>query len=165
MQSLKNSLQTYQKLLKETEIQSAYRELISYITKLQGKFKTKHPDYEVSTNLYQGYLDLSFFTITTELLKPLQLKIAVVFLHREMRFEAWLSGRNRAVMSFYRKKLEGYNLGEYYLANDEKGMDSIIEGILVNNPDFDNLNELTAEIEFKVSKFINDIQDILIKNK
>lgn len=161
MKSLKNSLQMYQKLLRETDMQVAYRELITYITKLQGNFKTKYPEYEISKGLYRGYLDLSFFTFTTEELKSKQLKIEVVFLHKEMRFEAWLSGRNRTIMSTYNKKLKGYNLGEYLLANDEKGMDSIIEGILVREPNFDNLNELTAEIENNIVKFVNDIKEIL----
>ena len=161
MKSLINSLQIYQKLLQETEMQVAYRELIKFISKLQFNFKTKHPEYEVSKGLYQGYLDLSFFTFTTEQLRHKQLKIAVVFLHEELRFEAWLSGRNRTIMSTYHKNLKGYDLGEYLLTNDENGMTSIIKGILVNNPNFDNLNELATEIEYNTVRFVNDIQDIL----
>lgn len=81
MKSLNNSLQMYKKVLQET-----YRALIAFITKFQRGFKNKHPEYEVLKVLYQGYLDLSFFTFTTEQLKPKQLKIAVVFLYKKMRF-------------------------------------------------------------------------------
>lgn len=161
MKSLNSSLQKYQKLLQETELQVAYRELISFLTKLQVNFKIKYPEYEVSKGLYQGYLDLSFFTFTTNQLKAKQLKIAIVFLHDKMRFEAWLSGRNRVVMSTYHKKLSDYNLGEYILANDEKGMDSIIEGMIVTDPNFDNLEVLSTEIESNIIKFTNDIEYIL----
>ncbi len=161
MKSLSSSLQMYSKVLQETDMQEAYRALIAFITKLQGDFKNKHTEYEVSKGLYHGYLDLSFFTFTTEQLKSKQLKIAVVFLHKEMRFEAWLSGRNRNIMSTYHKKLIAFDLGEYILANDEKGMDSIIEGILVKNPNFDDLDGLASEIDCNTIKFTNDIQDIL----
>lgn len=78
-----------------------------------------------------------------------------------MRFEAWLSGRNRSIMSTYHKRLKGCNIGEYLLADDEKGMDSIIEGTLVENPNFDNLTSLKAEIQDNTVKFINNINAIL----
>lgn len=47
------------------------------------------------------------------------------------------------------------------LTKDEKGMDSIIEEILVNNPNFDDLDKLASEIHCNTIKFTNDIQDIL----
>lgn len=161
MKCLNKNMQMYQNLLKETELQVTYRKLIGFINKLQAYFKDKYPEYEVSKGLYQGYLDLSFFTFTTDQLKSKQLKIAVVFLHKEMRFEAWLSGRNRSIMSTYHNNLKGYDLGEYLLSNDEKGMASIIEGILISNPNFDDLKGLTVEIEHNTFRFVNDIQDIL----
>lgn len=121
---IKNSLKRYKKLLKEIKLQVAYRELIAFITKFQMYFKSNDPEYDIVKCSYQGYLDLLFFTFTTEELKSKQLKIAVVFLHKAIRFEAWLSGINRNIMTIYNKKLKVYNLGEYLLANDEKGMDS-----------------------------------------
>ncbi|MGL5352555.1 MAG: DUF7000 family protein [Clostridium sp.] len=161
MRTLKNNLEKYKELLEETDMQTAYKELITFIKKLQRDFKIKYPEYEVAKGMYQGYLDLSFFAFTTKELKAKQLKIEVVYLHKEMRFEAWLSGRNRTIMSAYNQKLNGYNLGDYLLANDEKGMDSIIEGTLVDNPDFDNLKALKTEIYDSTVNFVNDINAIL----
>lgn len=161
MRNLKTNLEKYAKFLEETDIQVSYKELITFIKKLQRDFIFNFPQYEVAKGMYQGYLDLSFFAFTTKELKARQLKIEIVYLHKEMKFEAWLSGRNRNVMSTYNKKLNGFNLGEYLLAKDEKGMDSIIECTLIATPDFNNLEALEAEIELSTVKFVNDMNAIL----
>ena len=42
-----------------------------------------------------------------------------------------------------------------------KGVDSIIEGILVENPDFSDLDALTKHIERGTLKFIEDVENFL----
>lgn len=61
MQSLNESLLEYGKLLRETNMQAAYKGLIQYMKVLRKHFKEQHPEYDVSVNLYQGYMDLTFF--------------------------------------------------------------------------------------------------------
>jgi len=41
------------------------------------------------------------------------------------------------------------------------GVDSIIESILVEQPDFNNLKELKRQIEKKTIQFINDLISLL----
>ncbi|MBU5484385.1 hypothetical protein KQI86_08600 [Clostridium sp. MSJ-11] len=161
MESLSKSLSEYVKLLQETNLQKAYKGLIEYISELRKHFKENFSEYEVSGSLYQGYLDLTFFTLTTKEMKLKELKFAIVFIHDKMQFEVWLSGKNRAVMSSYHKKFSNYQLDNYTLAEDEKGMDSIIEAVLVDKPNFDNLIELTNEIEIGVINFIKDIENLI----
>ena len=51
--------------------------------------------------------------------------------------------------------------GEY---SNYKGVDSILEHTLVENPDFSDTDKLTAEIEKGVLEFIADIEEFLSKN-
>lgn len=164
MESLGKSLYEYGKLLKETSLQKAYKGLMQYIIVLRKHFKEKYPEYEVSGNLYQGYMDLTFFTLTSKEVKQKYLKYAVVFKHDKMQFEVWLSGRNRTIMSAYHKKFSNYQLKNYFLTADEKGMASIVEAVLVGEPDFDNPIELTKQIEMGVINFMKEIENILLSN-
>lgn len=92
------------------------------------------------------------------------MKYAVVFQHDKTRFEVWLSGRNRAVMSEYHEKINALPLKDYFLSADEKGMSSIIEKTMVDKPDFDNPTELTAQLDNGVRQFIRDIEKTFLKN-
>jgi len=53
---------------------------------------------------------------------------------------------------------------KYRIPSTTKGVDSIIEYILVDNPDFSDLYALTKQIEGGTLKFINDIGNLLSKN-
>lgn len=158
MASLNEQLIEYGKLIKETDIQEAYKGLMQFMTGLRNSFKENHPEYDVSANLYQGYMDLTFFSLTTEMTKEKDLKYMVVFIHEKMQFQVWLSGRNRKVMSAFHDKFSTYALENYTLTDDIKGMSAIIEGTLSEEPDFDHLSELTNHIETGVMNFIQDIE-------
>lgn len=165
MESLSKSLSEYGKLLKETDLQKAYKSLMNYMKELRKHFKEKYPEYDVSENLYQGYLDLTFFSLTTKLANQKQLKYMIVFRHDSTQFEVWLSGRNRAIMSEYHKKFSKDPLKNYFLTADAKGMPSIIESILVKNPDFDNMAKLTDQIDIGVINFIQEIESTFSADK
>lgn len=57
---------------------------------------------------------------------------------------------------FKRKNYNGYNL-----ASTTEGVDSIVEHILVSNPDFGDLDKLTEQIEKGSLDFIRDIEEFL----
>lgn len=158
MESLNHSLLEYKKLIQETYIQEAYKGLIQYIKELRKHFKETYLEYNVSGNLYQGYMDLTFFTLTTKLSKKKDLKYMVVFIHDTMQFEVWLSGRNREIMSKYHEKFSTYQMGNYVLTEDKKGMSAIISYVVVDKPDFDNLDKLTDQIDRGVKSFINKVE-------
>ncbi|MFD1031378.1 DUF7000 family protein [Metaplanococcus flavidus] len=165
MESLSKSLYEYGELLKVTDLQKAYKSLMQYIKELRRYFKEKYPEYEVSANLYLGYLDLTFFTITSKLAQQNQLKYMVVFRHDKMQFEVWLSGRNRAVMSKYHRKFSGHRMNKHSLTADDKGMSSIIETIVVEKPDFDNMTELTNQIDLGVISFIQEVENTFLTDE
>lgn len=164
MVSLNESMIEYGKLINETNLQKAYKGLMQYMKDLRTHLKEKYPEYDVSTNLYPGYLDLTFFSFTTELSKKKDLKYMVVFIHEKTEFQIWLSGRNREVMSAYHQKFKTCQMGDYILTKDETGMSAIIEATLVDKPDFDQLTELTHQIEKGIGIFNKDIEKNYLSN-
>ncbi|MDW7740599.1 MAG: hypothetical protein SCJ97_11195 [Bacillota bacterium] len=53
------------------------------------------------------------------------------------------------------------DIGGYKLSQVMPGVDSIIEAILVEQPDFDHPEELKKQIGNKATQFIDDINRIL----
>ncbi len=53
------------------------------------------------------------------------------------------------------------DLNKYHIPPTTKGVDSIMEHILVKNPDFNDLDNLTKQIETGTLEFINDVENFL----
>ena len=163
MSTFQGSMQAYKKLLEEGAIQEAYRGLMAYIMDMRSYLKKAYPDYAVSGSIYYGYMDMTYFAFTPESLKQRKLKIAIVFLHEEFRFEVWLSGANKQVQSEYWELVKESGWNQYRVVSTIKGMDSIVEHILVDDPDFSDLDALTQQIEKGTLKFITDVEGFLSK--
>ena len=160
MESLNEYIQEYKSQLSKGIIQKAYRGIMTFISGLKTDLEKKYPDYVVSS-LYFGYMDMTYFAFTPSDLKNKKLKIALVFLHEQGRFEAWLGGSNRKVQAEYIERMSQKNLGKYRLSKVLPGVDSIIESILVEQPDFNKPEDLKIQIDRKIIEFINDIISIL----
>ncbi len=89
------------------------------------------------------------------------MKIAVVFLHKEFRFEVWLAAANKQVQAEYWKLIKDSGWDQYRLVPATQGYDSIIEHVLVANPDFSDLDGLTHQIESGTMNFIKDVEGFL----
>jgi len=94
-------------------------------------------------------------------LKSKRLKIAIVYLHEQGRFEVWLSGTNRKIQAEYINFMRNKDIGGYKLSQVMPGVDSIIEATMVEDPDFDHPEELKKQIEKKAIGFIDDIVKLL----
>jgi hypothetical protein len=165
MGSLPESLNIYREQLQNGVIQEAYKGLMEYILSLKTHFKKRHPEYVVPSNIYFGFMDMTYFSIVPEALKERGLKIAIVFLHREFRFEVWLAGVNKDVQAEYWKRIRESGWNEYRLVPTLKGADSILEHVLAENPDFNDLNALTNQIEQETLQFTNEVEKFLSKSK
>jgi hypothetical protein len=163
MESFHESMTEYRKQLEKGDIQKAYRGLMDYLQALRAHFQKAHPEFTVPGSLYFGYMDMSYFAIVPELLKAPSLKIAIVFLHKEFRFEVWLAAANKGVQAEYLKRIKENGWSKYRIVPSAQGYDSIIEYVLVEDPDFSNLDALTQQIERGTLAFINDINSFLSK--
>jgi len=162
MESLNEYMNEYKKQLEKGDIKKAYKGLMDYIMKLRIRFKNKYPDFLVSGSIYYGYMDMTYFAFTPELLNKKKLKVAIVFVHEKMRFEVWLAAKNKKIQEEYWKLFKASSWDKYQITSRIKNVDSIIEYVLVEQPDFSDLNTLTEQIEYETVKFIKDVQDFLV---
>jgi hypothetical protein len=165
MRSLHENLALYREQLQKGAIQEAYKGLMEYILSLKTHIKNQHPEYAVPSNIYFGYMDMTYFSILPEAFKKRGLKIAIVFLHREFRFEVWLAGVNKEVQADYWKRISESGWNKYHLVPTLKGADSILEHVLIENPDFSDLDGLTNQIEKETLSFIEEVEKFLSKEK
>lgn len=161
MPALQDSMLEYRAQLRKGSIQVAYKGLMEYLMALRTHFQNRHPEFQVPGNVYFGYMDMTYFSIMPEALKGRKLKIAVVFLHEAFRFEVWLSAVNRQVLADYWQIIKESGWDKYRLVPSLKGMDSCLEYVLVENPDFNDLDGLTAQIERGTLRFIADVEAFL----
>jgi len=100
---------------------------------------------------------MTYFAFFQNFLKTRKLKIAIVFVHEQFRFEVWLSASNKKVQTKYWNLVKEKNWNKYGIPSTTKWVDSIIEHVLVENPDFSDLDKLTKQLEDKTLNFIKDL--------
>ena len=149
----------YKNQIRKGGIKKAYSGLMEYFQSLRLYLKNKYPNYFISGSIYYGFMDMTYFSFTPQFLKDRKLKIAIVFVHEKFSFEVWLGGNNKKIQKRYWKLVREKNWNQYYVPSSIKGLDSIIENILVENPDFSNLEVLTKNIEIEVMKFIRNVKN------
>ena len=163
MNSWAEATDEYRRLIEEGTVQAAYRGLMDYIMGLRTYFEKNYPDYSVSGTIYPGYMDMTYFSFFPESLKNRKLKVGIVFIHEKFEFEVWLFGYNKSIQAKYWKLFKKANYKKYRIPSTIIGVDSILEGVLVENPNFRDLAALTDKIEKGTLNFIKDIEDFLSK--
>lgn len=161
MGSFHDSMIEYRKQLEKGAIQKAYQGLMEYIMHLRTYFQNKYPDYFVSGSIYYGYMDMTYFSFIPPSLKERKLKPAIVFVYDTFRFEIWLAASNKQIQSKYWELIKESGWDMYHLVRSIEGYDSIIEDVLVEEPDFSDLGSLTEQIEKGTLKFIKDVESFL----
>jgi hypothetical protein len=164
MEALHEYINEYRKQLGKGYIKKAYKGLLEYITDLRLYLRNKYPDYFVSGSIQYGYMDYTYFYFFPKSLKKKNLKIVLLFIHDTFTFEVWLSGYNQNVQKKYWGLFKESNWNKYNIAPTAKGVDYIVNYTLVKNTDFNDLDALTKQIEKGTMKFINDIEDFLLKH-
>ncbi len=161
METFSECMIEYKKQMEKGTIIKAYQGLMEYIMELKTELKNRYPEYFVSGSIYYGYMDMTYFSFTPKSIIDKQLKIAIVFIHEKLRFEVWLAGYNRKVQAQYWKLFSESEWNKYSIPHTIKGTDSIVEHILVDKPDFNDLNRITDQIQRGVMGFIKDIDGFL----
>ena len=165
MVSFQESMLLYKQHMQQGILQTAYKGLMEYLMNLRTTFQKNNPSFDVSGNFYQGYMDMTYFSLTSPALKPLQLKIAIVFIHDTCSFEIWLAARNKRIQQTYWKLFQKKQWKNYSIPTTRKGEDAIIKYEIVPNPDFNNLDMLTKHIETETQVFIKDMETFLEGHK
>lgn len=156
--SLAGSMEYFKALLEDGRIIDAYQGLTAYFRHLRSHFESTFPHYEVPGSIYYGYLDMTYFSILTPALKDRLLKVAVVLVYQPFRVEVWLSGRNRKVQEEISCSIRQAGWQAYPLTPDPGKADSVLSQVLIEDPDFSDLEDLTARIEKGTQEFIQAVE-------
>ena len=156
MASLQQSFCRYTASLSDGELQRAYKGILTYMSSLQTQLSERFPACAGGA-LYQGYLDMTYFALTPPELREKKLKIALVYLHSDARFELWLAANNRALQAEAAKRLSALPLGNYHVTAPAPGVDAIIETIALDSPDFDRQDQMTETLSSAFASFAADM--------
>ncbi len=152
----------YKKSLERDELKQAYEGLIKYMMKLKSHLERMLPEHYSFGNISQGYLDFSYFPFSNDYLRNEKLRFGIVLNHKKMRFELWLMGQNAETQKRYWEFLKSSKWNENQIKMPKY---SVLESLLIENPNFDDLNALTAEIEKEAVKISNEVINYLQSHK
>jgi hypothetical protein len=142
---LNGYVSVYKELLKVGEVQIAYARLVKYVQKLKTQLsKDLNEEFSVG-NVFQGYMDYTYFYLTNTYLQSKKLKLGLIFNHKEASFEVWLLGQTKDIQEKYWNKLQGTK----WIKVSKMPQYSIFVVALVKNPNFDDLDKLAGEIKKK----------------
>lgn len=160
MKELNQLIHEYTNQLQDGEIQAAYKGILAFIGKLRIGLIKKYPQNEIGS-MYQGHMDVTFFSFKTEQLKNKGLKIAIVYLHEKGAFEVWLSAQNRDIAKKYEFLQARDTAAGLIIFHDEANQDAIIECTLSSTPDFEDPDSLSDLIDRGVKKFVEAVSSRL----
>lgn len=160
MKTLNQIIKMYTGYLQQGEIQVAYKGILDFFGKLRADMIKKHPNYKMGS-LYQGYMDMTYFSFSTKQLKDKGLKIAIVYLHQKGTFEVWLSARNRDISKRYEAIFTSNIFSNITFFHDINNQDAIVESILIATPNFDEQPSLIEIIEEGVEEFVIALNSLI----
>jgi hypothetical protein len=163
MAATQNQMSEFKDLLATGTIQKAYQELVSYMMGLKNTLSQKYSGSFSTGSLYQGYMDMSYFAFTPETLRALGLKIAIVFVYEPFRFEIWLAANNKKIQEKYWNLIRERSWDKYHVVPAIQGYDSILEHVLVDDPDFSDPQALSKLIDDGLFDFIHDVESYLAR--
>jgi len=143
------------------ENQLGYHELIKYMKELRAFFEKEYETYFKLGKIYQGSPDFSYFSLTTKELKKQKLKFVIILNHKLMNFSICLSGQNKSIRKKYWDMFKSSDWNKYHLVESINNSLPIIDHVITENPDFDNREYLTEQIETESIKFINELKNLL----
>ena len=153
MKTLSLLVYDYTVCLQRNDLQLAYKGILEFMSKLRADFIKRYPQYDAGS-MYPGYLDMSYFSLSTQSLKDKGLKLAVVYLHQSSHFEVWLSAKNRAILKTYAPAVGRILADTPALFHDAGNQDALVEAALASASDFDYPAALIDTIEQGVAMFV-----------
>lgn len=138
-----------------------YHQLINFMKELRTYFQKEYESYFKLGRLYQNSPDYSYFSLTTSSMKKLKLKFVIILDHQAMNFSICLSGQNKSIRKKYWQMFKNSDWNKYHLVENIDNSLMILNQIIIPQPNFNEKEFLTQQIEKKSFDFINDLQEIL----
>jgi len=162
LKTLNDYVTIYKDQLDKGDIQEAYSGLVKYIMKLNSFLSNDLSDSFSFGNLFQGYMDYTYFYFSNDFLKKRKLRFGLVLNHPKMRFEIWLLGQNLEVQEKYWLLLKESKWNKNRTTRPQY---SVLETILLENPDFNDLDKLSQQIKKSMIKVTDEITTHILNNK
>ncbi|WCL48298.1 DUF7000 family protein [Leptospira sp. GIMC2001] len=147
MKDLNFYVKAYKDQLDQGDIQEAYIGLMKYMSRLGTALSKNLTDSYSFGSLFQGYMDYTYFYYSNEFLKDRKLKMGLVLNHVKMQFEIWLLGQTIPIQEKY---WEYFKTTKWNKNRTTKPQYSILEAVLIESPNFNDLDKLTKKIEEKL---------------
>jgi hypothetical protein len=144
MKDLNYYVQSYKEQLQKGEIQEAYTRLVKYVTRLGTTLSKNLTESYSFGSLFQGYMDYTYFYYQNDFLKERKLKMGLVLNHTKMQFEVWLLGQTIPIQEKY---WQYFKTTKWNKNRTTKPQYSILETVLIENPNFSDLDMLSKQIE------------------
>ena len=158
MKNLNDIVSAYQEELRKGDILIAYNELVKFVMNTRTGL-TKKLDHQYSfSKILHGYMDYTYFYYTNDFLKNRKLKFGLVLNHLEMRFEVWLLGNTIPIQKKYWDLLKEIKWNK---GITEMPQYSIVEAVIIDNPDFNNLELLSEEIHKNLVQVSDELIGLL----
>jgi len=141
--NINSRISLYKEQVNKSDIQRTYMFLLKYVMQVKASFEKAFSKEYSCGNVSPGYLDFSYFPFYNEYLRDKKLRFGIVLNHSEMRFELWLMGQNKEIQNKYWDLLKKSTWNE---GRTKKPKYAELEIILVDNPDFENIDALTVDI-------------------
>ncbi len=159
--SFAECIEEYRQQLRIGLVPKAYRGLMKFMMDLRTYFESRYPDHFVSGSLYFGDMDMTYFSFVPMSLRKRKLKVAIVLIHENCHFQAWLVGYNKQVQQKYWQLIQDSGWKKYPIVETIQGANAIIEHTLVADPDFNDFDSLTKQIEVSTLEFMAGVEDFL----
>lgn len=162
MKDLNHYIDIYKEQLYKGDIQKAYVGLVKYVTKLGSTLAKNLSESYSFGSLFQGYMDYTYFYYSNDFLKKRKLKMGLVLNHNKMQFEVWLLGQTIPIQEEYWQYFKNTKWNKNRTTRPQY---SILETILIENPNFNDLEKLSREIEDKLVLVSAEIIEDIKKSK
>ncbi|MFK7049025.1 MULTISPECIES: DUF7000 family protein [Flavobacterium] len=162
MKDLNYFVDKYKEQLDKGDIQEGYVGLVKYLTRLSTNLSKNLIETYSFGSLFQGYMDYTYFYYTNDFLKKRKLKMGLVLNHTKMQFEIWLLGQTIPIQEKY---WEYFKLTKWNKDRTTRPQYSILETVLIDKPNFNDLEELTRQIENKLVSITSEIIEEIKRSK
>lgn len=152
------SIALYQQQAAQPEIRQTYQFLIKYVMSLKADLEQQMQGVYSCGNVSPGYMDYTYFSFFNADLRRHKLRYGIVFNHIHFRFELWLMGQNAAVQKAYWAQLKTAKWNQGRSAMPQY---SVLEVVLVDQPDFRDLQNLSQNILQAAKEELPAIQQYL----
>lgn len=133
---------------------------MDYIKRLRCHLIQLYSDEFITGSIYSGEGTITYFPFTPKALKAQKLKIAIVYNQPKQRFEIWLAAQNKQIQKKYWELFRESDWNIYHIPSSVEDGFSIVDDILVEQPDFSDWESLTEQIETKAMAFIKEILQV-----